>query len=220
MLLADFCTDVTVIGSATTIIDAVKQLQSNPPNVLFLDVELIEGTGFDLLQVLHKPEIPVIFVTAHRNHAVEAVGTQAIGYLLKPINPDKLNSMLEVLRKNSLEESGKEEKPSIMVPTGTGFRKLEISSILWLEASGSYTRLHLSVGEVVLVSRRLKQFEDQLPTGDFFRAHHSALINLNHMHEYNRMEGYLHLSNGQQVEVARRRREDLLQAIRTRSRMI
>lgn len=220
ILLADFCENVEVSGTSTKILDAVKKLRSNPPDVLFLDVELVEGTGFDLLEVLQMPELPVIFTTGHRSHAVEAVSTQAIGYLLKPINPDKLNKMLEKLAEKEAANAADEEIETILVPTGNGYRTLTLNSILWLEASGSYTQLHLVSGEELLISRRLKQFEEQLPSVDFFRAHHHALINLGHMHEYNRLEGYLHLDNGEKVEVARRRREELLNAIRSRSRIV
>ena len=219
VVLEDFCPEVQLIGSANNLLHAAKKLQGDPPDLLFLDVELKEGTGFDLLEILNQPELLVIFISGHQNHAIEAVGSQAIGYLMKPVNPEKLIKLIEQVKARTPEAP--DSLPStIAVPTGSGYRTIEPESIVWLEASGSYTCIHLETGEQLLVSRRLKQFEEQLSSKDFFRAHYGIITNLQHMHEYNRLEGYLSLSNGKKVEVARRRREELIQVIRNRSRMI
>ena len=224
--LADCCPDIQIIGTADSVVSAAKQLRSLKPDLLFLDIMLGDGTGFDLLEILPNLSSKVIFVTASDEHAIRAFRFAAIDYLLKPIDPVELKEAVQRARNQLTDpvESIDLLRETIHSPTTLPNRislntqerivVVEIRNIIRCEADGNNTLFHLSNGERVFVTRTLKQFDNLLKEHPFFRTHQSHLVNLEHIQEYVRKEGgYLKMDNGNIVPVAVRKKAELVQLL-------
>jgi len=226
-MLTGYCPEIRLTGIYHTADDGIRALRKKQTQLVFLDIMLHDRTGFDLLSMLDHYQFHVIFTTAYDKYALKAIKFSALDYLLKPIN---LNELKEAVQKalnsqafnmktghiNHLLSniSGKERLRQISLPTLSGYNFVEIDSIVRFEASGSYTKAFFINGEEVLLSHHLKYFEDLLETENFFRAHHSSLINLNLIKKYVKGSGgYLVMKDGSKVDIATRRKENLLKAL-------
>ncbi|MGD1844937.1 MAG: LytR/AlgR family response regulator transcription factor [Salibacteraceae bacterium] len=228
-----FCPSLEVVGSANGIIEARQLIEAHHPELVFLDVEMPGGSGFDLLKQLPKPQFQTVFVTAYDQYAIRAVRFNAFDYLLKPIGPEELESVVERLEKKKVEEpepeyshlieSYKTGKFSrIGVPTVTGTRFIDLSDIIRLSADSNYTHVHLvKERKKLLVARTIKTFEEILEGTSFYRVHKSHLINLDHVNAWLRTDGgTLEMTNGDQVLVSRTRKNRVEELLRVRNRML
>lgn len=215
----------TIIGKARSTKEAIASIKDTKPNVLFLDVQLGDGTGFDVLNSLpNLNKMKVIFVTAFDHYAVQAFRYSAIDYLLKPIvradlistlekveqsiMQDELDNQYKILLENLQEK--KAIKKRIVLKEVNTQHVIQIDDILMCQAEGSYTKFYLENGESIVISRHLKEFEEMLPESIFFRVHRSYLINLDKIIKYERSEGgILMLHGGRQIPVSVRKREQL-----------
>ncbi|MEZ4917800.1 MAG: LytTR family DNA-binding domain-containing protein [Saprospiraceae bacterium] len=219
-----YCPDVEVIGTAGSIVQAAKLLQEKQPDILFLDILLGDGTGFDLLEIFPRLNARVIFVTASDEYAVRAFRFAAIDYLLKPVEPDLLMAAVARARQ-SMDGSNKEKldllKETIRQPESLPKRIslntqeriviVEIAEIVRCEADSNNTRIILASGEQVYVTRTLKQFDQLFEKHDFLRVHQSHLLNTNYIQEYVKKDGgILVLKNGHQVPVSLRKKAELM----------
>lgn len=224
--LADCCPDVEIIGTADSVVSAAKQLRQHTPDILFLDIMLGDGTGFDLLEIF--PDLPskVIFVTASDEFALRAFRFAAVDYLLKPIDPEELREAvgrarrqlttppesMEILRETMRSPQALPNR--ISLNTQERIVVVKISDIVRCEADGNNTWFYLRNGERVFVTRTLKQFENLLRDHPFFRTHQSHLVNLQHIQEYVRKEGgYLKMDNGDDVPVAVRKKAEVVRLL-------
>lgn len=219
--------DVQVVGVAASIKEAADLVKTNNPDLVFLDIELPDGTGFDFLRLYTDIPFHVIFTTSFDKYAVKAFRFSAADYLLKPLEKDELVNAIQKVRKliqNNLNETNKEtihKRPAssliedftkIALPSLEGFNIIELSNIIRCEAEGSYTKFYLAGKKELLVSRNLKEYEDILAEHNFIRVHHSHLINLNHVVSYVRGEGgYVVMTDQTQVQVSKRKKNDLLE---------
>lgn len=224
--LAECCPDVQVIGTAGSVVEAAKQLRRQMPDLLFLDVMLGDGTGFDVLEIFPELSAKVIFVTASDEHAIRAFRFAAIDYLLKPIDPGDLEEAVRRARHQiaSSAESIDVLRETIQSPQALPNRislhtqerivVVEIANIVRCEADGNNTFFHLASGERIFVTKTLKQFDHLLRDHPFFRTHQSHLVHLHHIQEYVRKEGgYLKMNNGDIVPVAVRKKGELVQLL-------
>lgn len=224
--LADCCPDVQVIGTADSVVSAAKQLRRQIPDLLFLDIMLGDGTGFDLLEIFPNLAAKVIFVTASDEYAIRAFRFAAIDYLLKPIDPSELKEAVQRARDrigDSAERIGllretihaPQSLPNrISLHTQERIIVVEIQNIIRCEADGNNTFFHLASGERIFVTKTLKQFDNLLKDHPFFRTHQSHLVHLQHIQEYVRKEGgYLKMDNGDIVPVAVRKKAELVQLL-------
>jgi len=217
--LADTCPDVEIIGTANSIVSAAKLLKKKQPDLLFLDIMLGDGTGFDLLEIVPDLTSKVIFVTASDEHAIRAFRFSAVDYLLKPIDPESLKEA--VLRAKKMLTNSTESidllKETIRHPdilpkkislhTQEKIAVVEISDIIRCESDGNNTLFFLEGGQKIFVTKTLKQYEQLFQEYSFFRVHQSHLININYIQEYVRKEGgYLKMKNGDIVSVAVRKK--------------
>lgn len=224
--LTNCCPDVEIIGTADSVVGAAKQLRRQMPDLLFLDIMLGDGTGFDLLEIF--PDIPakIIFITASDEFAIRAFRFAAIDYLLKPINPTELQEAVGRAREQLAHSSesidllretihSPHSLPNrISLHTQERIVVVKIEDIIRCEADGNNTWFHLSNGERIFVTKTLKQFETLLKDHPFFRTHQSHLVNLRHIQEYVRKEGgYLKMDNGDLVSVAVRKKAELVQLL-------
>jgi two-component system LytT family response regulator len=221
-MLSEFCPQVQLTGEAGNADTGKKMILEKKPQLVFLDIEMPYGNGFDLLNELMPIDFEVIFVTAFDKYLLQAFKYSALDFLLKPVNIEELknavknaeirarknliNQQLSVLLDNFKKESNLKK---IAIPTADGFDFISVSDIIRCEAMGSYTRIHFNNSQKVLVSKPLKDYETLLPEDLFFRIHNSHLINLNYIKKYNRGRGgVVELEDGSVIEVAVRRKEE------------
>lgn len=223
-LLRLWCPEVEVVGEAASVVEAFDRIGKLEPELIFLDVEMGDGTGFDLLRRLPKRNFDVIFVTAHQHYAIEAIRMSACDFLLKPVDPDEL---VQALERAKLEKTNHGDDPiDVMLQHASGIkdrivlRDLEnifvvrIDEIIRCEADGRYTRFFIKgFDKPVMVSTNLKEYDQLLTPSGFVRVHHSHLINLNHLVRIDKVNMTIHLSNEQKVPVSVRKKEELMKRL-------
>jgi len=224
--LAEHCPEVEVVGTASSIVTAAKFLRQTVPDVIFLDILLGDGTGFDLLEIF--PQLPsrIIFITASDEYAIRAFRYAAVDYLLKPVEPEQLK---EAVRRARSRLSGTSEslhllretirRPEILpsrisLTSQERISVVEITNIVRCESDGNNTWFILASGEKIFVTRTLKQFEQLLEKHDFIRAHQSHLVSLKYIHEFVKKDGgYLRMKNGDLIPVSVRKRAEVVELL-------
>jgi len=230
MMITSFCQGINVVATCQNVKEGMEAIQTFKPDVIFLDVQMQGETGFDLLSKLEGTKLDVIFTTAHSDYAIRALKSSAIDYLLKPIDiadlqmavakvgskkETHLTERLQQLLQNL--ESVRSENYKLALPISDGLIFIRAKDILYCKASGNYTEIFMIDGKKHLVSRQLKEYEDMLDTRDFFRIHHSFLINLNFVKSYVRGEGgHVVMSDNTSIDVSRRKKEAFMDRIGSR----
>jgi two-component system LytT family response regulator len=210
-MLKTHCEDVMVVATAASALEGIKVIQKHSPDLVFLDVQMPHGTGFDLLEAFPKRNFEVIFTTAHQEYAIKAIKEDARDYLVKPIDPDDLESVLERVRELRSEKAHASATNRIGIPVAGGIKYTDPKNIIRLEGDGSYTHIYLLNGEKLLVSKNLKELEKLVSTENFYRSHNSHLINCNHVAEYNKTDGgYIVMCDGSTSPLSRRRKDEFL----------
>jgi len=219
--LSKYCPAVTVLGEAASVKETLTLLESNNPDLLFLDVEMPYGNAFDLLEQVPDRTFETVFVTAYDHYAVDALNMQATYYLLKPIAIDNLIKAVDHVihikeREKELQDKVLVPKISatvdgkITIPQQDGFEVLKISDILYCQADDNYTKIFLSKGQK-LVSKTLKYFEDSLKPHGFVRIHKSYLVNVSTIVRYKKGKGgSVQLSSGKELMVSSSKKGTLL----------
>lgn len=222
------CPDVQVVATADSVASGLELIRKVNPKLVFLDIEMADGSGFDLLEQLPQAGFDVIFTTASDQHALRAIKYSAIDYLLKPIDGDELKAAVEkIVKKQSGNDNlenlkfllqnfrmPSEQYTKITLPTGNAYEIVNVKDIIRCEADGSYTSFFLENKKKLLVSASLKHYEDLLPENDFIRVHHHHLININHVVRYLKTDGgYAVMTDGSQIEISRRKKDAFLQRL-------
>ena len=220
-LIRKHCPEISSINTFTDSIEALKFLSGKTPDVLFLDIEMPGLSGFDLLESIPDSHLPpVIFTTAFNKYATQAFEVSAIHYLLKPIDPQKLKDAvgrLSNLERDKFPErllealsTFKKVPETISLPEGLDYHIVNVSDILRVEGSGSYSTFHLLEGKEIVVSKRLKVYADRLELQGFIRTHQSHLVNEKYIEKYSRADGgYVELGNGITVPVSPKMKSEL-----------
>ena len=230
MMITSFCQGINVVATCQNVKEGMEAIQTFKPDVIFLDVQMQGETGFDLLSKLEGTKLDVIFTTAHSDYAIRALKSSAIDYLLKPIDiadlqmaVAKVGSKKETHLTERLQQllqnlkSVRSENHKLALPISDGLIFIRAKDILYCKASGNYTEIFMIDGKKHLVSRQLKEYEDMLDTRDFFRIHHSFLINLNFVKSYVRGEGgHVVMSDNTSIDVSRRKKEAFMDRIGNR----
>lgn len=216
--LADYCPNVEVVGEADGVLSGAKVLKSTTPDILFLDIEMEDGDGFDLLDILPNGLDIVIFVTARQDFALKAFQYSAVDYLLKPVDPDLLKNavakmsekrnsdaaQLEILRQSMDKE---ERLERIALHTSDKIVVSEIKDIVRLEAMTNYTYFYFADGSKLLITKTLKEYDKLLSDSGFVRVHQSHLINMAYVQAYVKTEGgYIQMKNQDIVPVSVRKK--------------
>lgn len=227
-LLEKYCPEVEVIAQCTSGQEGLVAIQQHQPELVFLDVQMPHMTGFELLETLGNPPFSVIFTTAYDTYAIKAIKFSALDYLLKPIDIDDLRAairrftdqqqkdLLTQQYQTLLSHTQQQNNPlqRLAIPTLDGMVFVAVADMIHCQADGSYTQIYLAGQEQMLVSKTLKEFEQLLSGSGFCRVHHASLINLKHIQKYVKGEGgYVILSEGYQVNVSRRRKEEFLRQL-------
>ena len=226
MLLQHF-PEIPVIGEASTVDQALQAIQQLKPTLVFLDIQLNEQTGFDLLNRLPEINFSLIFTTAFDQYAIKAFRFNAIDYLLKPIIANELIDAVNKARQqiNSAYPASKQQVEQlyqdlqnpkriydkIAVPTTEGFIIIPLHEIVYCHANNNYTEFHLTDKKCILSSYTLKQYDEMLTSQSFFRAHRSYLVNMSHVKMYRKGEGgEIVMSNGHEIELARTHKDEFM----------
>lgn len=221
-----YAPDVEVIGEANGVVEGAKLLKKVLPDILFLDIQLQDGSGFDLLDILHDIPFKIIFITASDAHAIKAFRYAAIDYLLKPIDPDELMASIARYKEQNLNENEKykllndslkeQHKPHerLALHTQDKIHIVNINDIIRCESNVNYTEFFFQNGKKLLVTRTLKDFEDLLSDQGFFRVHQSFLVNTKYIKEFQKeYGGFLLMSDGSSIPVSTRKRPEVLRML-------
>jgi|WetSurMetagenome_2_1015567.scaffolds.fasta_scaffold554424_1 two-component system, LytTR family, response regulator len=223
-MLETNCPDVRVVGQASGVESGIKTIKELQPELVLLDIQMKDGTGFDLLYSLPFIDFKVIFITAYDQYALQAFRFSAVDYLLKPVNPEQLTEaihragnliheqftrQMKVLEENLNSVSNKNKK--IILRTAESIHLLDVVNIICCDSDNSYTTVHTVEGEKIIVSKTLKEYEEMLTDCGFYRVHKSYLINLHHIKRFDRQDGgYIVLTNDLKIPVASRKRDEML----------
>jgi two-component system LytT family response regulator len=226
-LLQKYCPEVQVAAACHSAADALEHIKKQPPDLVFLDVEMPRMNGFQLLEQLPNPTFDLIFTTSYDQYALKAIRFSALDYLLKPIDREELQHAVRKAvgrRQNPIAAQlallfQKVAHPAttitkIALPTLEGLQMVMVDQIITCRADGNYTVLLLKNKQKIVVSRTLKDIEELLEEYPFIRVHHSHMVNINEIHKYVRGEGGLvEMSDGSTVDVSRSRKEELLKKL-------
>jgi two-component system, LytTR family, response regulator len=229
-LLAAISPDTLIVAEAKNTEQAKNYIEKLKPDLLFLDINMAGQSGIEFLEENGTMGCQVIFTTAYNEYAVKAFRLNAIDFLLKPIDPDELEAALNkaknqpiILEKSQIQSAQNfmHHKDSqtikrLALPTQEGIHFVDMDNIVFLESMGSYTKFIIENQKPIIVSKGLKEYEDLLSSEySFIRVHQSNLVNLKHIRKYVKGDGgQLWMSDGTEIEVSRRKKDELLQALK------
>ncbi len=220
-IIEEYCPNLAIAGTANSARDGVSVITQKKPDLVFLDVQMPHGSGFDLLSSFTEKSFDVIFITAFNHYAIQAIKFSAVDYILKPVN---ISEFIEAVNKveqkrasreyhnidySNLLENLKTPVPSkLAIPTNDGIEYLNTSEIIRIEADRSYSWFFLTDKKKYLVSRNLKEYQELLQDLNFFRTHNSHLINMIYVKKFIRHEGgYIEMTDGSTVPISRGKRD-------------
>lgn len=221
-----FTNEINIIGEASDVKQAIDMIEQLKPDLVFLDIQMKTGTGFDVLEALKERTFEVIFVTAYDQYALRAFQVSAVGYLMKPIRQGEFKNLVQTIV-NRIEESKRtsnsrikvlidnfrESNPikKLVISNVEGFQIVELESILRLEADRNYTNIYVLNGKKILSSKNLGEYDITLNELGFFRAHQSSIINLKHVTGFNRNDRTIEMIDGSKVILSRHRKNEFLE---------
>ncbi|MFT5645985.1 MAG: two-component system LytT family response regulator [Aureispira sp.] len=224
-LMTFCCSETITIREANSVKTALAAIEFKKPDLIFLDIDLGDGSGFDLLRQSKVKNLNIIFVTAHGEYGIKALKASAIDYLIKPINSSELtrailkakekistqhlNQNIELLLSNI--DTPKAEITKIVIKTMSDIYLIQIEDIIYCESDKGYTTFHLVHHKKVVSSKPLGEYEAILPNSHFMRTHHSFLVNLNHLIRYEKRDkNVLIMIEEHEISVSVRRRDALM----------
>jgi two-component system, LytTR family, response regulator len=228
-LLERYCHNVMLAGEADGVRSGMELIKETAPDVVFLDIQMQDGSGFKMLDYMDQIDFVVIFTTAFDQFAIRAIKYSALDYLLKPIVPQELIdaiSKAEMVKLNKRQLEGKSleelleaqkkvsDSPGITLATAEKIHMIKVTNIIRCESDNYYTKLFLQGGEVLMFSKTLKEIEKLLADFNFMRPHKSHLVNLKHINGFLKHDGgFIVMTDGAEVPVARRKREMVLEVL-------
>lgn len=226
-LLTKYVPEVTTTAEANNAKTGLRQILQTKPDIVFLDIEMPNGSGFDLLEApaLVDREFHLVFTTAYEEYALKAFRYQALDYLLKPIDIKQLRLAVQRCQVSPLPSRDYSElakvlrqkfqrHPKVTLATREGFEILSVSDIIYCKSEINYTRFFLIDGSKRLVSKTMKTYQSLLEGNGFYRIHKSYIVNLNEVTNF--VQGkpaYLKMSNGDYLEISRNKKAELIQIL-------
>ncbi len=223
-MISQSFTDIEIVGEVESVAGGIKAITEANPDVVLLDIDLTDGSGFEILEKTKHENFMVVFITAHNKYAIKAFRISAIDYLLKPVDINdlieaiekckkqkevrELNYKLDALFSNLKTEVNQDKK--IVLKSSESIHVVPIHEIIRCESDSSYTTFYLKNNKNLIISKTLKEFDNMLTEFGFFRPHQSHLININYIDSYEKPQGgMLVMSDKSHVPVATRKREAL-----------
>jgi two-component system LytT family response regulator len=226
-ILTKYIDGIKVLAKCADVETAVEAVKSNKPDVVFLDIEMPNYSGFEFLTFFDQIDFEIIFVSAYGEYAIKAFDVSAVDYVLKPIQIEKIENSIKKLsskiqlsnmqeRYEVLQENLKHDEVNrLALPMSDGLVFVNTSDINYLTADGSYTHIFLINGSKYFVSKKLKFFETALiDNPNFVRVHRSSIVNLKHVNKYSKHDGALSFNNNEIIKVARDRKSELENILR------
>lgn len=228
-LLERYTNEIQIIGEAESVATGVILLQKSNPQVVFLDIHLNDGTGFDILEKISKTKAHIVFITAHEKYAVKAFKFSALDFILKPVDPEELQQTIEKIKAiigkhNSFEHidlllenirKKVDNYKRIALSTSDGIHLFDIANIIRCEARANYTEFFIKNHKPLLISKTLKEYEELLCEHGFERIHQSHLINLSYLKSYIKSDGgYVIMADNTTVPIAQSKKEKLQELIK------
>ena len=224
-IIESYCENCEIAGTANSVDTGVKLLKTIQPGLVISDINLPDGTSFDIFEQLEDIDFKTIFITAYEEYAIKAIKFSALDYIVKPIDPQELiasvkkatdqlerennNLRLKTLLSNVREFSEKLRK--IVLKTSDSIYVVDVQDIVRCESDSSYTTFFLIDKRKILVSKVLKDYDELLGDSGFIRVHKSHLVNLNHINKFNKTDGgFLEMKDGSNVPVSQRKRDTIL----------
>jgi two-component system, LytTR family, response regulator len=226
MLLKTYCPKVKIEAVCNSAEEGIAAINKFRPDVVFLDIEMPNMNGFDMLETLGELFFDVVFITAYHQFAIKAFRFSALNYLLKPVDPEDLVKTIEQVEKKRaaplkeqmemlLQHMRSNEKQTILriaLTTADGMLFVATSDIIFCESDSNYTKVVLKEGKKILVSKPMKEIDETLSGPDFYRIHNSFLINLNHIKKYVRGDGgYVVMIDDSIVSISRTRKQEFIE---------
>mgnify|MGYP000047110226 CR=1 FL=1 len=221
LLLASIDKEISVVGECESVKEAVVVTAACKPELIFLDINLPDGTGFDFLDQTEDLDFKVIFITAYEEYALQALKIGAVDYLLKPVDVDELKNALDKIDTVAIDTQKQQIKTAkqvfnndantLILSLQDSFQVIDLSELLFCETDKGYTTFYLENGKRFIVSKTLKEFETQLSNANFTRPHQSFMVNLKFIDKYDK-SGAIHLKNGKKIPVSSRKKESFLSA--------
>lgn len=219
-MIDSFGFDVQTIPEGENVQSGIQAIEKHKPDIVFLDIQMPDGTGFDVIRSIENKNFEVIFITAHEEFAIKAIKFSALDYLLKPVDTSELKTALEKAL-NSLEENTEvkqfdalssnmnpNEKRRLVLKTQESVHVVELDEIIRCEADRNYTSFFLNGNKKILVSKTLKEYENLLSGHNFLRVQQSHLININYVDRYDKKNGgAVVMKDGSEVPLSPAKRE-------------
>jgi len=218
--LETYCNTIKVIGSANGVVSGAKVIKDLKPDLVFLDIQMPDGTGFDLLEIIGEAHFKLIFTTASDEFAIKAFKFSAIDYLLKPIDPDDLMQAVEKVEQQQQPTSRLEllkenlnHPKKIALNTVDKIHIIDIENVIRLQSDINYTKFFFKDGSKLIVTKTLKEFDKMLSDHNFIRIHQSHLVNVNMIKEFIKQNCEVILTDGTKIPVSTRKKSTLMDMI-------
>lgn len=212
-------TNIEVIGECESVKEAVIVAKACKPELIFLDINLTDGTAFDFLEQTEHLSFKVIFITAYEEYALKALKMGAVDYLLKPVDLEELEIALQKVAKLPIAEQKQQiqtvkqvwrnEDNKLILSLHDSFQVIDLNELLFCESDKGYTSFYCTNNKKYVVSKTLKEFEERLTEANFTRPHQSFMVNLKFIDKYDK-SGVIYLKNGTKIPVSSRKKESFL----------
>lgn len=211
--------NVDVVGECESVKDAIIVAQACKPELIFLDINLTDGTAFDFLEQTAQLSFKVIFITAYEEYALKALKMGAVDYLLKPVDKDELKMALNKVAQSTVAQQQEQiktarkvyanQQDTLILSLHDNYQVIDLKELFYCETDKGYTTFYMSNGKKYMVSKTLKEFEKRLTEFNFTRPHQSFMVNLSYIDKYDK-HGAIHLKNGIKIPVSARKKESFL----------
>lgn len=221
--LEQFKEEISVVQTFTQPEEAIVYLKKNPIDCVFLDIEMPSMDGFQLLEQVGRIDFAIVFTTAYNEYAIQALKKQAIDYLLKPIDSDDLRQAIQKIKKHKSNTEDNKKFEHLLLHFNERFQHKKIAintdgklvfldpdEICYAASDGNYTTLYLEAAKKIVVTKKLKEINALLPEHQFFRVHHSYIINMHKIKEFLKTDGYIILEDGSKIPVSRQEKSQFL----------
>ena len=222
-MLSDFFPEIVVVAEAAGVESGIEAIETNKPDLIFLDIEINGGTGFNILQNINYKNFKIIFITAFNKFAIQAIKFSAIDYILKPINENEFTDAVQralaeiekPVSQNQIENFFNNyqnlQNKKLVLRTAESMHIVNVDDIMRCEADNSYTTFFTTDGEKIIVSKGIKEYDELLSNYGFVRPHQSHIVNLNFVKRLDKSDGsFLILKGGKEIPVSTRRKQNLL----------
>jgi two-component system, LytTR family, response regulator len=224
-LIKNYSSNLEIIGTAASVEEAVTLITLQKPQLVFMDVRIADGNGFDVLRKLSAINFELIFVTAYDSYAMEAIKFSAVDYLMKPVGilefeeaivrvikrmeEKSQHRNIETLLFNLAQQNNNDKK--ISIPTSSGYEFINMKEVIWCGSDGPYTAFYLSTKQKIVSTRHLGFYEGLLTDKNFCRINHSIIINMLHIKRYVKGKGgHVVMNDETELEISQRRKSDFL----------